>query len=106
MAKQDYDDKEIKSLEELAQYLKEIKFPFDLSCKKIGLLPEQILLVKLIYVRDYYLEGETELGDKLLHEVELSFNITNRVINMLNEIKAKRNQRVTNTHVRTRKKRK
>ena len=100
----DYDDKEMKSLEELAQYLKEIKFPFDLSCKKIGLLPEQILLVKLIYARDYYLEGETELGDKLLHEVELSFNITNRVINMLNEIKAKRNQRLANTHIKTRKK--
>lgn len=102
--KYDYDDKEMKSLEELAYYLKELKFPFDLSCKKIGLLPEQILLVKLIYARDYYLEGETELGDKLLHEVEISLNITNKVTNMLNELKTKRNQRVTNTHVRTRKK--
>lgn len=104
--KYDYDDKEMKSLEELAYYLKELKFSFDLSCKKIGLLPEQILLVKLIYARDYYLEGETELGDKLLHEVEISLNITKKVTNMLNELKTKRNQRVTNMHVRTRKKRK
>lgn len=100
--KYDYDDKEMKSLEELAYYLKDLKFPFELSCKKIGLIPEQIVFVKLIYVRDYYTEGNFCEGDKIINEIESSFILSKRAVYYLNIVKANRNnyQQKNTSHTR------
>lgn len=85
-------EQDLKEAEEFAYYIKQLSIPFNMAIKKYGVISEQILLIKLIYARDYYLAGEVELGDKLLQEVETSFNITDKITNILNELKTKRNE--------------
>lgn len=84
-------DRELKNYEEIAYFIKEENLLLENSIKKMGLLSETILIVKLIYARDYYIEENYENGDKLLQEVELSLNITERVKNLLIQIKNNRN---------------
>lgn len=95
--------KELERMEDLAYYLKETKLPFNMSCKKIGLLPEQVLLIKLIYAKDYYIEGNFDAGDQIIKEVELSFNISTKVIYYLNKVKKNRNNYQKETATNTRK---
>ena len=49
------------------------------------------MLIKLIYARDYYNEGDYENGDKFIKEVEKSFLITPKVEFFINLIKETRN---------------
>ena len=76
-----------KEIEELADYLKEENISFEEAKEKYNLTEEQILIIKLLYARNYYIEEMYLLGDVLLKEVELSKNKTPRVIKLLNEIK-------------------
>ena len=90
----------IKEAEEMAYYLKEVSHIS--NYKTLGVMSEQILLIKLIYARDYYIEGDYVSGDALIKEVERSFNSTATVICYLNEVKANRNnyQKQTTNKVR------
>ena len=55
--------------------------------KKVGLLQKYALLVKLVYARDYYMDGDYVSGDKILLDVSL-YNINDEdVIRLLDEVK-------------------
>jgi len=73
--------------EALAYYIKEMNLTSKETIKNLGILPEQVAIIKLIYARDYFYEGNYEVGNKLLKEVEDTKLNSNKVIELLNEIK-------------------
>lgn len=83
--------KEIIFAEELAYYIKAEMMTIDEARKKLGISNSQIMLIKLIYARDYFIEGIDELGNKLLKEVEKSKEKTSEAYELLNEIKSNKN---------------
>lgn len=82
-----FDNQKVKDAEEMANYLRSLNLSLEETLKKYGFLGEQALLIKLIYVRDYYIEGQFILGDKLLKEIDNSIQKTELVETLLNEIK-------------------
>lgn len=77
----------IKNIQTIADYIRVENLSIEEGCRKFRLTEDRILLVKLIYARDYYTEENYVSGDRLLVEVERSRHKTNRVIKMLNEIR-------------------
>lgn len=96
----------IDKLKELAYYTKENNISLDEARIKYGLIEEQVLLIKLIYARDYYIDGLNSLGAKLLKEVERSKDKTPLVKSMLNEIIKSKNTYRNKPELHTRTKRK
>lgn len=74
----------IKYAEELAYYIKEHNIAIANAKKLFGILPDQLLLIKLIYARDHYLEKRYDLGDKLIEEVQKQ-NTKNSIVMLLQE---------------------
>ena len=56
-------------------------------CESFNMNDEQICLVYLFYVREYYMNGDYEIGDKILKYVEQSQNKTEKVISLMNDIR-------------------
>lgn len=73
--------------QELAYYLQEEHISIEKAKKHMGLMQEQVLLIKLVYARDYYTSEMYLEGDTLIKEVERSQNKTTRVIKFLNEVR-------------------
>lgn len=73
--------------EALAYYIKEIDLTPKEAIKKLGILPEQAAIIRLIYARDYFNKGDCEAGNKLLEEVENTKINSLKVRKLLNEIK-------------------
>lgn len=80
-------NKELLFIEELAYYIKSKYISIDYAKKQLGIIPSQVLLIKLIYARDYFIEGLDELGNQLLKEVEKSKDGNIEVNKFLNEIR-------------------
>lgn len=83
--------KDIQDAEDLAYYIQSEGMTLEVATKRLGLMPEQVLLIKLIYARDYYIEEMYLIGDKLLKEVEKNKNKTSKVVALLKEIRKNRN---------------
>lgn len=83
-------NKELLFAEELAYYIKSENISIDNAQKQFGIIPSQVLLIKLIYARDYFTEGLDELGNKLLKEVEKSKDKNKEVNRFLNEIRSEK----------------
>lgn len=83
--------KELEDIEMLAYFISSQNMSLKIARQKYSFLPEQLLFIKLIYARDYYIESNYELGDKLIKEVEYSTNITSKVSKLLETIKRERN---------------
>ena len=77
----------VKELEEKAYYLQSQNISFEEASKIMNLTTEDILIVKLIYARDYYAEEMYLLGDYLLKEVEKHPDKTYKVTVFLNEVR-------------------
>ncbi|MBQ2873463.1 MAG: hypothetical protein IJE89_05640 [Bacilli bacterium] len=89
-----YDDEvinfNIQKLEEIASYMKENNMTFEEGIEKFELVPMQVLIIKLIYAKYYYMEGMTLSADKLLQEVEKTKNKSQPVVTLLNEVREKK----------------
>lgn len=94
----------INEIEELAYYLQEEKISIESAAKNMGIMQEQVLLIKLIYARDFYYQEMYLQGDMLLKEVEKSKEKTTRVIKFLNEIRTNKKfyKNRTNEHTKKR----
>ena len=84
-------NQELKDIEDIAYYISGLKILPDIAIKKYGILPEQILLIKLIYARDFYIEERYLEGDSIIKEIETNKDITPKVANLLSDIKKNRN---------------
>lgn len=78
---------DIEKLESIANHMKENNMTIEEGIEKFELAPQQVLIIKLIYARYYYMEGMIISGDRLLQEVEKTKQKIHPVITMLNEIR-------------------
>lgn len=93
----------ITNLDEIYYYIEENKMSIESACQIYSLTSEQILLVKLIYARDYYTNSMYSQGDRLVSEVEKSKNKTDRVKKLLIEIRKNKQFYKNRTNIRIRK---
>jgi len=84
-------DKYIFEVEEFAHYILNDNISLEDARIKHGLLPEVVLLIKLIYARDYYGVSKYADGDKLIDEVMKSSFVTPRVLYFINYLKENKN---------------
>ena len=84
-------DKYINDAIEMAYYISMEGITLEEATKKFGLKKELVLLIKLIYARDYYKEGKFDEGDYLVKCVEESPEQTYQVLLFLDEVRECRN---------------
>ena len=77
--------------EELAYYITSENMTLINAKEKLNLTDEQILLIKLIYARDYYSEEDYSQGDNLVKEVANNKNNSLVVVSLLTEVRRNRN---------------
>lgn len=80
-------DKKINEAEEIAYYIKSINQELNEAKNSMGIKSTTLLLIKLIYARDYYIEGNFTLGDILVHEVEKVVAKPAIVLDFLDKVK-------------------
>ena len=95
--------KKVSNMEELAYFIKEENISIGQAHKKYGLTLESILLIKLIYIRDYYIESKYLEGDTLLKEVEEYKGIFTEIDIYIEELKRNRDNLKTRFNTYTRK---
>lgn len=84
------DNKAINDAMEMAYYIKMEEISLNEAIKSLGLKKELVLLIKLIYARDYYMEGKILEGDLLVKEVEDSLDKSYEVLSFIEEVKSYR----------------
>ena len=80
-------DKDILEAEELAYYMASENISIEDAKSSFGVRNDNLLLIKLVYARDYYIEGKYLEGDILLREVELVPNKSGKVLCFLDKVK-------------------
>ena len=80
----------IEKTENLAYLIQSDKISLKVAQVQYNLTEEEIHLIKLIYARDYYIEGMMTLGDDLLKDVDKKKNKSKIVKEFLNEIRRDR----------------
>lgn len=83
-------NKKNNDIEDMAYFIKESGISLEEAVKKYSLTAKSLLLIKLVYVRDYYIEGKYLEGDTLLKEVELSKGIYLEIDKNIEELKINR----------------
>ena len=76
----------IDNIHEITDYIIETGMEVNVACKEMGLTDEQIDIVRLIYARSYYTQGNYEKGDEFMKVVERSQNKTPYVMNIFRDI--------------------
>ena len=77
--------------EELAYYITSENMTLINAKEKLNLTDEQILLIKLIYARDYYSEEDYSSGDNLVKEVADTKSNSLVVVSLLTKVRRNRN---------------
>lgn len=85
-------NKKIYDIEDLAYFIKNENISLEEALKKYSLTQESLLLIKLIYVRDYYIESKYLEGDTLLKEVESYKGLIPEIDKYLEELKMNRDK--------------
>ena len=95
----EYEGFDLYEVEDMAYYIKENNMSIYEYVKKRGLFSKYILLIKLIFARDNYIDGDYVNGDKLINEVESSFINDSDVLSFLEEVKINRDNYVYNREI-------
>lgn len=77
-------------LDQIDEYLLEHKLDLTELCELISLSREETMLVYLEYAKRYYMQGDMNLGDRFLNEVDECNDKTDYVKYVVEEIKSKR----------------
>lgn len=81
----------IGNLDEITSYILENELDVETACSKLNIPTDQIDIIRLIYAREYYSQGDYEKGDQFLKTVERSKNKTKFTAKLYEEIR--RNKR-------------
>lgn len=85
-AKEDYYyDKD--QLQEITLYSLGANLDVESACQKLGMNEEQIDIIRLMYAKEYYAQGDYTQGDKFLKVVEQSQHKTENTKKLLDEIR-------------------
>jgi len=88
----------IDNFEEINEQILISGLDVETACTNLGLSYEQIDLIKLIYAKLYYYQGEYELGDRFLNSVEHIKDKSINVRNIQNYIRTNRNYYINRMH--------
>lgn len=80
-------EKEIKITEDIAYYIESQNLSLEEATKKLGIKKDLITMIKLVYIRDYYIEGKIDLADAKLEEIEKNEKLTPLIIEFIDYIK-------------------
>lgn len=81
----------IENFDEINSYIVESGLDVESACQQLNMTPEQIDIIRLIYAREFYIQGNFEKGDLFLGSVEKSKNKTSETKKLFEEIR--RNKR-------------
>jgi len=81
----------IENFDEITSYILECGLDVESACKNLGMTEEQTDIVRLIYAREFYSQGDYYKGDQFLNSVEKNKNKTKFVLKLFEEIR--RNKR-------------
>lgn len=77
----------IEKFDEITAYILESGLDVETACQKFGMTDEQIDIMRLIYARQFYLQGNYEKGDQFLKSVEKSKNKTKFTLKLFDEVR-------------------
>ncbi|MGM9834376.1 MAG: R3H domain-containing nucleic acid-binding protein [Bacilli bacterium] len=77
----------IENLAEITSYILESGLDVKTACQELGMTDEQINIIRLIYAREFYSQGNYEKGDQFLKSVEKSKNKTKFTLKLFEEIR-------------------
>lgn len=77
----------IDNFEEINSYIVDSGLDVESACQQMSMIPEQIDIIKLIYAREFYIQGNFEKGDLFLKSVEKSKNKTKVTNQLFDEIR-------------------
>lgn len=77
----------IENFEEINSYIVDSGLDVESACQQMNLTPEQIDIIRLIYSREFYIQGNFDKGDLFLRSVEESKNKTNITKKLFYEIR-------------------
>ena len=81
----------IKNFEELNTYICESGLDVESACRSLNMSEEDIDVVKLIYAREFYKQGDIEKGNYYLNTVEISPNKSKKIIKYCEEVRKNKN---------------
>lgn len=77
----------IENFAQINSYINESGLDVETACNQLGLASETINLIKLIYAREFYTQGNYTKGDLFFKSVEKSKEKTKEVIQIMEEIR-------------------
>lgn len=77
----------IENFSEINSYITESGLDVESACEQMGFTPEKTEIVKLIYAREFYMQGNYDKGDLFLKSVERSENKTKETKRIFEEIR-------------------
>ena len=77
----------IKDFDEINKYIHLSGLDVETACKNLNKTQEQTDIIKLIYARQYYIQGDFEKGDQFIKSVESCKEKTETVIKLLDRIR-------------------
>lgn len=77
----------VSDFEKINAYIAESGLDVESAGEQLGLSLEEIDIIRLIYAREFYAQGNYDKGDLFLRAVEMSKNKTGKTIKRLNEIR-------------------
>ena len=77
----------IDNFAEINEFITNSGLDVESACQILLLPAEKVELIKLIYAREFYFIGDFEKGDAFVNSVEKSKNKTQRIIELMNEIR-------------------
>ncbi len=77
----------IENFDKITSYILETGLDVETACHELNMQDEEIEIIRLIYARKFYSQGNYKKGDQFLKVVEESKNKTKFTINLLEEIR-------------------
>lgn len=96
MTKNDFDYSDVNNyygindFDKINTYISESGLDVESACCKLGMTPEQINTIKLIYAREFYIRGDFHKGDSFIQSVEKSKEKTKKTISLFDEVRRSR----------------
>ncbi len=77
----------IENFEEINAYISKSGMDVESACHQLEMTPEEIDIIKIIYAREFYIQGNLNKGDLFLKSVERSKEKTRKTIKLLEEVR-------------------
>ena len=77
----------IENFDEINSFITSSGMDVESACKQLNMTPEQIDIIKLIYAREFYIQGDLEKGNLFLNSAEKSKNKSKATVKIIDEVR-------------------